>query len=52
MQAGEPAGRDGAHDVEQADDGERPAADLGGEAAVDQIGRQMHGHEEESESRR
>ena len=44
------AGRQRADDVEQADGGQRPAADLGGKPAVDQIGRQMHGDEGELEA--
>ena len=46
----EPADRDRADDVEQADGGERPAADLRAEAAVDQIGRQMQRDEGELEA--
>ena len=48
--AAEIARRQRADDVEQADDSERPAADLGRETAVDQIGRQMHGDEGELEA--
>ena len=46
----EPAGRQRADDVEQPDDGDGPAADLGGQSAVDQIGRQVDGDEGELEA--
>src|SRR6266700_2532257 len=46
----EPAGGERAEDVEDADHGEGPAADLSGQSAVDQIGRQMHSDEGELET--
>ena len=46
----EPADAERADDVEQADRGDSPAAGLRAEAAIDQIGRQMHGDECELEA--
>ena len=43
---GEPPGADRSHDIEEADNAKRPPAGRGWQAAVDQIGRQMHGDEE------
>ena len=39
-----------ADDIEQPDHAQRPAADLGGEAAVDQVGWQVQGDEAELEA--
>ena len=46
-QVGDIARADRAEDVEQPDHRDGPAADRGRQAAIDQIGRQMHGDEEE-----
>ena len=50
MRVAEPAGGKRAHDIEQADHRQHPAADLHRQAAIDQIGRQMRGDEGELES--
>src|ERR1700674_5127039 len=46
----EPAGDERAHDVEQADGGERPAAGLCRQAAVEQVRRQVRGDEGQLEA--
>ena len=47
-----PSARDRAYDIKESDDSNRPAADLRGQSAIDQIGWQMDSDELELESAR
>jgi len=46
----QPSGSNRTQDVEKTDDGDGPAGELGGEAAVDQVCRKMHCDEKKLES--